>query len=132
MLKLIPEKLYCKAECQTAAREENWKLDHVAARLLTVPRPSIRQMDELRTMAGDRDGIGSVWFSCNLSRQVWPSPNRRFTLPADRNYLQGKSEYLDSVVRLVLSHRWIGGRFSIDRGRITISSSGTVVLTFSG
>jgi hypothetical protein len=130
VLQLIPEKLYCNEQCEVAARTEAWKLDSAGGQAPLVARPSAREMDELHALADDLDQPGSVWFSCNISRQVWPSPERRFTPPAKRKLLHGQSDYLDSVVRLVLSHRPNGGRFSVDRQRIAVSSSGVTILQF--
>jgi hypothetical protein len=129
VLRSIPEKLYDHKECELEARAEAWKLDSTQGYTPSIARPSAREMDELHRLAGNVSQPGSVWFSCNTSRQVWPSPAPRYTAPAARRLVHGQNAYLDAVVRLVLAYR-PGGRFSIDRRQIAVGSRGQPILQF--
>ena len=48
-------------------------------------------------------------FSCNLYREVWPTPGHGYTRPSDRVHLEGKFPFLDYIVYLVLA-RWPEGK----------------------
>jgi RNA polymerase-binding transcription factor DksA len=130
VLKAIPEKLYCSPECATLSREAAKRHDDEHRGDVFVNPPSSRTLMEVRALSAHPSGVWPIVLSCNMRRKCWPATFGRFTPDDRRTYIDGRNEFLDAVVRLVLKHRYYGGQFAIYSDRIAWAGSGATIHSY--
>jgi hypothetical protein len=130
VLETIPEKLYCSLECTVLSREDAQRQDEQHRGDVIVSPPSSRILAHLRDLSGYPPGEWPIVLSCNLRRKCWPARIGRFTPDDRRQYIDGKNEFLDTVVRLVLKRRYYGGQFALHPDRVTWAASGETFHSF--
>jgi hypothetical protein len=130
VLEKIPEKLYCGSECIVRSREDAKRQDDYHRGDVIVSPPSARTWADVRVLSEVTAGVWPIVLSCNMQRRCFPATIGRSTPNERRHYIEGKSTFLDSVVRLVLKHSYIGGQFALYQDRIAWASSGKTFHTF--
>jgi hypothetical protein len=81
-------------------------------------------IEQVRALCGELP----VHLSCNAQGAVWVSTGHGRIPSDERRYLDGRSDGLDEIVKLVLRHRSIGGKFTVSADGVLLNNGGTWIL----